>query len=612
MRETSFIQQNKEKWHAFEQALSQEDKQPEALDDLFVQVTDDLSYSRTFYPNRSVRVYLNGLAQRVFAQLYRTRRSSSRRLLTFWSDELPQLVYESRAAFRFSFFVFVLAMLIGAVSCAMAPDFLRVILGDAYVDMTLANIESGDPMAVYKQKGAFGMSLGITINNMWVAFLTFVLGAFFTVGTIAILIRNGVMLGAFQYFFIQQGLFRESFLTVWIHGTLEISAIVIAGAAGITMGRGLAFPGTYRRSQSFQRSARRGVKLMVGIAPIIFLAGFIEGYLTRHTQAPDALRLLFILACLAFVLLYFVWYPRVKAAVGFAYPVRDSRLVPQREQRLTFDGIRSSGELFTDVFAFYKRHLGAITMVGAVSALVYVALAFLPVGEVAESRFFHPNGAWAAIGELGQFFRNPSAPLVLLANALGFALTAAVVLSRLSREERRPRPLWLSFAWQLLPMSALAGLLYTSDWYTSLLLIVAMLVPVLWGYIVLRERANPFSALGRAFSLWLPNFSRTFSLSLTTLLIGLLFYGLANSLLAWFFLETLTWVVPLEGEASAALSTVLLTFVNVWVLHLVLALALIAGGLLYYTLLEIAEAPNLRKRIQQVGRQSRIRGLEKE
>ena len=59
MRETSFIKQNKEKWKEFESILEKKDKDPDKLNDLFIQITDDLSYSRTFYPNRSVRVYLN-------------------------------------------------------------------------------------------------------------------------------------------------------------------------------------------------------------------------------------------------------------------------------------------------------------------------------------------------------------------------------------------------------------------------------------------------------------------------------------------------------------------------------------------------------------------------
>ena len=71
MRETKFIDENKEKWQAFESALNNKNKNPEQLNEIFVQITDDLSHSRTFYPNRSVRVYLNGLAQRIFFLIYK-------------------------------------------------------------------------------------------------------------------------------------------------------------------------------------------------------------------------------------------------------------------------------------------------------------------------------------------------------------------------------------------------------------------------------------------------------------------------------------------------------------------------------------------------------------
>ncbi|MEZ4983506.1 MAG: stage II sporulation protein M [Saprospiraceae bacterium] len=261
MRETQFIRQNQQKWAEFEQTLKDESKDADRMRDLFVEITDDLSYSRTFYPNRSVRVYLNGLAQQVFLKLYRSKRHTGSKVLTFWTDQLPREVYDARNAFRLAFFVFLLCFGIGMLSCAMEPEFAEVILGDSYVEMTRANIESGDPMAVYKQKGRFDMFLGITFNNLYVAFLAFTLGVFFGVGSLVILISNAIMVGCFQYFFIQQGLFWESFLTIWIHGTLEISAIVIASAAGITMGQGPAFPGTYTRMQAFQRSARRGCVL---------------------------------------------------------------------------------------------------------------------------------------------------------------------------------------------------------------------------------------------------------------------------------------------------------------------------------------------------------------
>lgn len=213
------------------------------LNELFVQITlNDLLDARTYYPNRSVRLYLNSLAQKIFHNIYRGKGFRKERLVEFWTEDLPRVLWESRLALLLSFSVFVLAFGIGVVSSILNPHFARVVLGDSYVDMTLENIQNGDPMAVYKESRPLGMSVGIAANNLFVALRTAVFGVAASIGTLFMLLYNGIMVGAFQYFFIERGLFWQSFLTIWIHGTLEISAIIIAGGAGLVAGSGLLFP----------------------------------------------------------------------------------------------------------------------------------------------------------------------------------------------------------------------------------------------------------------------------------------------------------------------------------------------------------------------------------
>jgi len=198
---------------------------------------------------------------------------------------------------------------IGAVSAANDETFVRLILGDRYVNMTVENIKSGDPMAVYKKENEVNMFFRITINNIRVSFLAFIGGVLFSFGTVAMLFYNGVMLGSFQYFFVTKGLFWQSFLVVWIHGTLEISAIVIAGCAGLTMGNAILFPGTYSRGHSFVRGAKQGLKIAVGLVPVFIMAGFLESFVTRYTEMPIVLSVGIILTSLCFILGYFVYYP---------------------------------------------------------------------------------------------------------------------------------------------------------------------------------------------------------------------------------------------------------------------------------------------------------------
>jgi uncharacterized membrane protein SpoIIM required for sporulation len=153
------------------------------------------------------------------------------------------------------------------------------------------------------------MFLGITFNNIRVSFYAFVAGVLLSIGTALLLFYNGVMLGAFQYFFYQQGLLLPSVLTIWIHGTLEISAIIVAGCAGFVIGNGILFPGTYTRTQSFMAGAKKGLKIVIGLVPIFITAGFLESFVTRHTEMPAALSVSIIAASLLFVVGYFIVYP---------------------------------------------------------------------------------------------------------------------------------------------------------------------------------------------------------------------------------------------------------------------------------------------------------------
>ena len=175
--------------------------------------------------------------------------------------------------------------------------------------MTLENIEKGDPMAVYKQQGEFNMFLGITLNNIKVALYAFGYGILLGIGTLYIMMQNGIMLGSFQYFFYEKGLLWESARTIWIHGTIEISVIIIAACAGLVMGNGILFTGTLPRLEAFKRGVINGLKILMSTIPFFIIAGFLEGFVTRHTEMPDWLAILIIASSLALILFYYVLYP---------------------------------------------------------------------------------------------------------------------------------------------------------------------------------------------------------------------------------------------------------------------------------------------------------------
>ena len=310
MKEITFLKQNADKWQQFESLISaKSSSDPDLMADLFVQLTDDLSYSKTHYPKAKTTQYLNSIAARVHQEIYKNKKEKKSRIITFWKYELPFIFKNSHKQLLYSFIIFSIAVLIGVVSSAYDDSFVRLILGDSYVNMTIDNINKGDPMGVYKSMNQVDMFLGITVNNIYVAFNCFVWGLLFSFGTGYRLFTNGVMLGAFQYFFYAKGLLLQSALVIWIHGTLEISAIVIAGCAGLTMGNSILFPGTYSRGASFVRGAKQGVKIAIGLVPVFVCAGFFESFVTRYSQMPMWLSLTIIGSSLLFIIWYFVIYP---------------------------------------------------------------------------------------------------------------------------------------------------------------------------------------------------------------------------------------------------------------------------------------------------------------
>jgi uncharacterized membrane protein SpoIIM required for sporulation len=310
MREASFVRQNKEKWIGFEKALNNNvNINPDDLASYYIQLTNDLSYAQTYYPESKTLLYLNSLASQAHQKIYITKRESKNKIISFWRDEFPLFFRQYHSTLLYAFLIFMSAVIIGVVSTLNDDSFVRLILGDSYVNMTIENIENGEPMAVYKSGSRMGSFLGITINNIRVAIIAFALGVFFSVGTIYVLFSNGIMLGSFISFFYTYGILEKT-STVWLHGTIEISVIVIAGCAGLVMGNSFLFPKTYSRRVAFTKGAKDGLKIVVSTIPFFIIAGFIEGFITRYgEQMPWFISYGIIFISLFIIIYYYIAYP---------------------------------------------------------------------------------------------------------------------------------------------------------------------------------------------------------------------------------------------------------------------------------------------------------------
>jgi uncharacterized membrane protein SpoIIM required for sporulation len=310
MRESAFIQRNKNRWEEFEKLVNQQSHvQPDKLAELFIQITDDLSFARTQYPTSRTTNYLNALASKVHLEIYKNKKEESNRFVSFWKYEVPQVMYRARKPMAYAFLVFFVAIGIGLLSVMYDETFVRLILGDGYVNMTLENIKAGNPTSVYSKSDEANMFFQITYNNIMVSFQVFIYGIFASLGTGLFLFYNGVMVGTFLMFFYQQNQLSQAFPVIMLHGTIELTSIVIAAAAGFLMGNSLLFPGTYSRLASFKTGAKDGLKIVMGLIPFFIMAGFIESFITRYAFMHWSIKTL-VIACSAFLMIYyFIIYP---------------------------------------------------------------------------------------------------------------------------------------------------------------------------------------------------------------------------------------------------------------------------------------------------------------
>ncbi|CAC9976864.1 stage II sporulation protein M [Flavobacterium panici] len=313
MREVAFIKQNKEKWLEFELAIfGKAKKNPDELANLYIQLMNDLSYAQTYYPKSKTVIYLNHLASQIYQKIYKTKRTEKNRIVEFFKIEVPLLLFEYKRYLLYAFVLFFATVAMGVVSARYDPNFVRLILGDDYVNMTLENIKKGNPMAVYGSGSNWGSFVGITMNNLYVGAKCYMYGIFAGIGTFFVAMNNGIMLGSFQYFFYEQNVFWKSVRGIWIHGAMEIFGIVIETAAGFILGASILFPKTYSRINSFKIGFKNSFKIFLSTFPFTIGAGFLEGFITRYSiDMPNWLSSFIILFTLAIISFYYLVYPAI-------------------------------------------------------------------------------------------------------------------------------------------------------------------------------------------------------------------------------------------------------------------------------------------------------------
>lgn len=313
MNGKQFIKKHRDDWKQLEQLVTTL-KSKKAItgsnisqfNRLYQKAAQNLSYSQTYFPNDEVTGYLNGLVSKSHNLLYKDQISSGKQIRYFFSTKFIGLFLEQ---WKFVLAAMVL-FIIGAIG-----SFLSVMNDPLHIYSILPpEVAQGvSPEHLGKNGAAVDsslMSASIMTNNIKVAILAFAGGITFGLLTVYLLVTNGILLGALAALFWQHGKSYDFWAYIVPHGMIELTAIFIAGGAGLLMGYKLFVPGHYSRGYQLKEQAKRSVQLLLGTIPLFVIAGIIEGFITPSTISLEAKYIVALLT--VFGLIFYVIIGKLK------------------------------------------------------------------------------------------------------------------------------------------------------------------------------------------------------------------------------------------------------------------------------------------------------------
>ena len=295
-----WINRREPSWKELEQLLNQDEKkglrslqakQVKQLTSLYRSVSADLARAQTSKIGKQLTQQLQQLTLRAYSQVYQKPRYQNRKaVIDFYLSELPKVMRETWAYLALSTGIFIVGGLIGWWLAWNDPNFVSLILPESLIskvrddgELWMGSILSGDDPTD---------AAGLMINNISVAFRTTAGGIIGGLGTVFILFLNGLLIGAAATLVGQNNLAYPFWAFVFPHGSLELPAIFIAGAAGLLIGKALLFPDQYRRIDALKKYGLQGAKLTFAMIPMLIIAGVIEAFLSPSTWIPAPIKYL--------------------------------------------------------------------------------------------------------------------------------------------------------------------------------------------------------------------------------------------------------------------------------------------------------------------------------
>jgi len=249
----------------------------------------DVSLARNALPNSQITVYLESMLLRSYDLIHRRPYNLLRQFIYMLRYELPQVVRELRGAILISVAIFLLSAFIGWWLVYTYPELAALFASPKMIEtVQKGGLWTDDLLNVTPSSI---LSVGIMTNNIVVTMSAFVLGTLYGLGTLYMMTLNGAMLGGVFAFTARYNLAGKLFEFVIAHGIVELSVIMLAGAAGMKIGEALVRPGQLTRRDAFNKAASNASKIIMVGTLLLIGSGLIEGYVSPNPAFSLATRI---------------------------------------------------------------------------------------------------------------------------------------------------------------------------------------------------------------------------------------------------------------------------------------------------------------------------------
>lgn len=289
MKLNRFIDDRQGRWGQLETLIAAAGKRPEKLPVADIRnlasgyrsVAADLAIARRNFPGDPLVARLERMTLAARALVYE-RESRRQSLAAFLADGYWQLLWERRRALSLAALLLLVPGVAGALWGLADPEAAVALVPDGFLWVTEEQ-STDQGLGVV---GLAGFSTFVMVNNIRVTLAAFALGITFGLGTAYLVATNGLILGVVTGLALAAGNGEVMLAAIAAHGVLELSCIVIAGAAGLSLGRAMLQPGKKTRRGALTAEAAQAFRIAGGTAPWLVLAGLIEGYVSRTGLGP--------------------------------------------------------------------------------------------------------------------------------------------------------------------------------------------------------------------------------------------------------------------------------------------------------------------------------------